>query len=233
MPTAEPADRPLNFLASLRTARAAAIAGVLFAAVALVIYGLLRSTFPDNAYMSSGAPLSEQAIDRATLALDLLPYASIAFLWFMAALNYNLGHVDHRLFSIVFTGSGLIYVTISLVAGAFGSGVLEALREGSEVPDALRTIQGTAYNELLLNYGVRMSAVFVLALSTFGRVRKVMPGWLSWGGTAAGALLLLVPYGIHLVVFIFPIWVGVVSVYLFIAYPARHHREDLTGPGNA
>jgi len=187
---------------------------------------LTRTAFPYDVYLSTGALPTTEQIDRATWALRLVPYGGIAFLWFMAALNYHLGAADNRLFTTVFIGSGLIYITLAFVGTAVGSGELAVMRQGLEFSSPTRILAAQQYNELLLSLGFRMAAVFTLALSTFGRVRKVLPTWLSVLGTITGLGLLLVPVGIRHGEYLFPGWVALVSIYLFVTDPAGRARAS-------
>jgi hypothetical protein len=195
---AETAPR-YRWLASLRTARSAAVAG------------------------PTGLP-SPESIDRATWAIDLIPYVGIAFLWFTAALNYNVGHADNRLFTTVLTGSGVAFIVIMFMIGAIAAGELEALSRGIDPEGASRIAPGFTLNALLGSYAPRMAAVFVLALSTLGRLRKIFPPWLSILGSVTGLVLLLIPFGVRYVEYLFPAWAIVVSVYLFIADPGGKAR---------
>ena len=209
----------MTFLASLRTARAAAVAGLLFAAVMITALVLTRTAFPYDVYLDTGALPSAEQIERASWALRLVPYGGIAFLWFMAALNYHLGAADNRLFTTVFLCSGTIYIALAFVGTAIGSGELAVMRQGLEFASPTRILAAQQFNELFLSLGFRMAAVFTLALSTFGRVRKVLPLWLSILGTVTGLALLLAPVGLRYGELLFPGWVALVSAYLLIADP--------------
>jgi hypothetical protein len=52
------------------------------------------------------------------IALNLLPFAGIAFLWFMAVVRDRLGELEDRFFATVFLGSGFIYVVMIFTAAA-------------------------------------------------------------------------------------------------------------------
>ncbi|MFM7597481.1 MAG: hypothetical protein ACKO70_03765 [Actinomycetota bacterium] len=186
---------------------------------------LFRSAFPFDAAMGgSYAPIPE-AIDRGRWALLLLPYVGIAFIWFMASLNYSLGHADHRLFTTVFLASGMILVGLVFVAGAVGSAELEAMAAGIDRSEPSRIIPGATVNALLINYSARMAAVFCLALATFGRLRSLLPRWLTLLGTLTGLFLMLVPFGVRHIEFVFPAWIAVVSAYLLITDPGGKWRS--------
>ena len=89
-------------MTALRTARAAAIGGLVFAALMAVVLFLFRAAFPVDQYLDAESMPSSEALSQARIALMLVPYAGIAFIWFTAALHYNLGSADQRLFTTVF-----------------------------------------------------------------------------------------------------------------------------------
>ena len=221
MTEAGSANVPVPFVRSLRTARSVAIAGIVSAVTLTLTLYLFRSAFPFEQMLAGTQQPSAEAISRGRLALSLMPYFGISFIWFMGALNYNLGRADNRLFTTVFVASGTLFVGLSFVAGAVGAAELTALSEGLDGQTQERIVLGLTVNELLINYGSRMAAVFCLALSTFGRLRRLLPAWLSWLGTATGVFLLLVPYGVPHVQFVFPAWLAILSVYLFVTNPGE------------
>lgn len=210
------------FLRSLRTARSIAIAGIVFAVTLSAVLILFRTSFPLNEALTSMERPSPEAISRGRWALALLPYVGISFLWFMGALNYSLGHADNRLFTTVFLASGILFIGLCFVAGAVGAAELSAFSEGLDTSSQSRMIPGVTVNMLIINYAARMAAVFCLAISTFGRLRRILPAWLSWFGTATGLFLLLVPFGVPHVQFIFPGWVAILSIYLFVKDPGEN-----------
>jgi len=218
----------VTFVRSLRTARSVAIAGIVFAVTMSATLYLFRSAFPLDAVLVTAEAPSAEALDRGRWALFLLPYVGISFLWFMGALNYSLGHADNRLFTTVFLASGILFIGLCFVAGAVGAAELAAFSQGLDIPQENRVIPGMTVNMLLINYGARMAAVFCLAISTFGRLRKILPLWLSWLGTATGIFLLLVPFGVEHVQFVFPAWVTILSIYLFVTNPGE--QSDAQSP---
>ena len=81
---------------SLETPSAAAIAGILFA----VLYGaslvLVRVSMPDA--RAADAAWLETHSQTVSLALNLVPYAGIAFLWFIGVIRDRVGDLEDRLF---------------------------------------------------------------------------------------------------------------------------------------
>jgi len=213
-----------SILAEMRTARAAAIGGLVFAVLMCIVLVLFRGAFPLDQYLDSESMPAPEALSRARIALMLVPYTGIAFLWFTAALNYNVGSADQRLFTTVFIGSGILFVAVVFVAAAFASAELTALDRGIDLTDGIRIVPAVAVNELLVGYSARMSAVFCLSLSTMGRIRKVLPPWLYILGLVTGLFLLLVPFGVPRVEYVFPVWVMTISIFLLVKDPGGKAR---------
>src|SRR3989304_664491 len=106
----------------LTTPRAAAIAGILFA----VLYGaslvLVRTSIPadqpaDSAWLETNAR-------TVSLALNLVPYAGIAFLWFIGVIRDRLGDLEDRFFSTVFLGSGFLFLALTFTGAALAGGLV-------------------------------------------------------------------------------------------------------------
>ena len=53
-----------------------------------------------------------RTFETISLALNLLPFARIAFLWLIAVLRDRLGELEDRFFTTVFLGSGLLFVAM-------------------------------------------------------------------------------------------------------------------------
>src|SRR5215831_8966937 len=113
--------------ARLRTPRAAAVAGIVFSLLlifALVLIILATPSDPARA----GTWLSDSSRRRAiALALNLVPFAGIAFLWFIGVVRDRVGEHEDKFFATVFLGSGLLFVGMLFVAAAFVGGLMADL----------------------------------------------------------------------------------------------------------
>jgi len=118
------AEAPVNLPRQLKTPRAAAIAGILFAVLAGTTQVLVRLSIPSDA-KDSGAWLAGQG-GTISLALNLVPFAGIAFLWFMGVVRDHLGRLEDQFFSTVFVGSGLLYLGLTFVSAAVAGAFLPA-----------------------------------------------------------------------------------------------------------
>ena len=57
-------------------------------------------------------------------ALGLVPFAGIAFLWFVGVLRDRVGDAEDRFFATVFLGRGLLFVGTLFVASALAAGLV-------------------------------------------------------------------------------------------------------------
>src|SRR6516162_11893576 len=102
----------------LRTPRAAAIAGILFALLLGLAFVLIFISQPADP-ATPGAWLSDPSRrDAVAVALNLVPFAGIAFLWFIGVVRDRIGQQEDRFFATVFLGSGLLFVALLFVASA-------------------------------------------------------------------------------------------------------------------
>ena len=110
--------------ARLRAPRAAAIAGILFAILLMAGLGLIRLAVPANP-LEAGAWLQTR-LNTVVLALNLVPFAGIAFLWFISVLRDRLGEREDRFFATVFLGSGLLFLAMLFMSAAMVGGLIIA-----------------------------------------------------------------------------------------------------------
>src|SRR5512137_2611032 len=116
---------------ALKTPRSAAIAGILFA----VLYGasmvLLNISLSEEA--TGGIARTVTDVQTVAFALNLIPYAGIAFLWFIGVIRDLLSDNEDRLFATVFLGSGLLFLALTFIGAALAAGLLSALAISSSV----------------------------------------------------------------------------------------------------
>jgi len=198
----------------MRTPRAAAFAGIAFSllfTVALVLVRLAVPSDPEGAddWLSEGGKR-----DAVILALNLLPFAGIAFLWFIGVVRDRMGRGEDRLFATVFLGSGLLFIAMLFTAGAISAGLVLVASDlsSSGVWSFGRRVSFT----LLTTYAMRMAAVFALSTTTIVTRLGMAPRWITALGVAAGAILLVSAGVIPWVEVIFPAWVLVISVHILV-----------------
>jgi hypothetical protein len=146
---------------ALKTPRAAAIAGIIFSVlvgICLVIIRIAVPPTPDEA----GPWLTDPAFRNAALiALSLVPFAGIAFLWFIGVIRDRMGAREDRFFAMVFLGSGLLFIAVLFVDAAMSAGLLSVTSVNSDVWRF-----GHSFMAFLTAYAIKMSAVFMFITAT-------------------------------------------------------------------
>jgi hypothetical protein len=200
----------------LKTPRAAAVAGILFA----LLYGtgltLIRISIP-SARLSDSAWLETNARTVA-LALNMVPYAGIAFLWFIGVIRDRMGDLEDRFFSTVFLGSGLLFLAMNFVGATLASGLLTSyeLEKNTVLESGVYTYsRGVMFNVINI-YAVRMAGLFMSSLGTIWLRTGLMPRFWTYLTYALSTVLLVTISFSAWVPLIFPAWVFAVSIYILI-----------------
>lgn len=212
-----PDGKPLIAGNPLRTPRAAAFAGILFALLLATAIVLLRLAIPaeptlDTKWLDDGALMVK-------VAAGIVPFAGIAFLWFMGVIRDRLGQLEDRFFSTIFLGSGLLFLAMLFVWAGTASGLIAS---HTSHPEKIIETGIYAYGYEVMYavssvYVIRMAGVFMASLATIWIRTGTMPRPLAIL-TYGLSLLLLVSVGVNLwVTLIFPGWVLAVSTYFLIA----------------
>jgi hypothetical protein len=198
--------------APLRAPRAAAIAGILFSTLLIASVLLVRWSIPYDP-RDAGAWLATRS-DTVALALNLVPFSGVAFLWFIGVLRDRLGAREDRLFSTVFFGSGLLFLAMLFFSAATtGSLVLGHAAD----PARFAGSQTFAFGRLIVYeifniYAIKMAAVFMVVTSTLALRTRFLPRWVAVLGYGIAALLVLNSRYIEWLILAFPGWVLLVSL---------------------
>ena len=207
---------------SWRTRRSAAIAGILFALLLITALVMLRTA-------GSGVQLGDLASDPGRrrvfrIGLGLVPFAGIAFLWFIGVVRDQVGAAEDRLFSTVFLGSGILFLTCLFIGAVVATSleVLATRAAASGAGDTLAVwIMGREATRVLVSvYAMRMAALFTLSVSTLILRTRAVPRWVAGLGYAEALCLLVLAEGNQWIQLAFPVWVMVLSVTILVL-PAR------------
>jgi hypothetical protein len=142
---------------------AVAISGIIFSVLFTIGLVLIRLTVP-AAPTDPGEWIADASL-RAMVrwGLNLVPFAGLAFLWFMAALRNRIGDLEDRFLATVFLGSGLLFV--AMLMGSI-AGSTEIIQRAANSP---------LNNRIFGNVG------------SSGRGEGATAGWGRVGGIRAGA----------------------------------------------
>ncbi len=215
----------------LRTPGSAAVAGIVFSVLLISALVLLRLSVPAHPE-AAGAWLTDSGRRTAVaIGLNLIPFAGIAFLWFIGVVRDRIGRHEDRFFATVFLGSGLLFVGMLFVAAAVAGGLIAASSRPAGPPGADTLALGRNVTSILLNvYSMRMAAVFTLTTVTIARRTHIVSRWLEFAGLAT-ALVLLVGVGISAwVELLFPAWILALSIDILTARPQASAASTGTAP---
>ena len=202
--------------APLRAPPAAAIAGILFAILLMVSFGLIRLAIPADP-LEAGVWLKTRS-NTVVLALNLVPFAGIAFLWFIGVLRDRLGEREDRFFATVFLGSGLLFLAMLFMSAAMVGGLIIAYAAdpGRLIGSATFTSARAIAYEIMNIYAIKMAGVFMIATSTLALRTGFIARWIALIGYPLALLLLLSSRYIEGILLVFPLWVLLISVYILI-----------------
>jgi hypothetical protein len=204
----------------LRTSRAAALAGILFSILLITSQLLIWISIPPSA----GGPAVEVIIHskRISIALHLLPFAGIAFLWFIAVVRNRLGALEDRFFATVFLGSGLLYIAMVFTSASLAGGLILVLINTPELlthTGAYAMSRAQIYQTMNV-YALRMAGVFMYTTSTILLRTGIAPRWIAFLGYVFGTILLLSVKVIVWIPLVFPVWVFLVSTAILFEKPS-------------
>ena len=201
----------------IRSPRSAAIAGIVFSLLTAASMYLIT----DVATVTP-ADINEEWLEATSktvpLAIGLVSFAGIAFLWFTGVIRDLLGHREDQFFATVFLGSGIIFVatlffwaaTVGAIFGTF------AVSTEAVVDSDIYVFGFKLMNETMSNFTLRMAGVYMLSIGTLWTRTKVMPRWLIIITYILAFSFLFLAGLFHQARFIFPGWVFLVSVYVLI-----------------
>jgi len=209
----------------LKTPRAAAIAGIVFSVLFVGAFSLLRINVPSD----PGEPGEwlKTSSGSVGFALNLLPFAGIAFLWFVGALRDRLGTLEDRFFATVFLGSSLLFLAMLFTLAAIvGAMILTFAAESRDLMNSTsfhfaRTLAYTIVNI----YMIKMAAVFMFSTSTVVIYTNIAPRWVAFLGFGLALLLLFATSYFSWIFVAFPFWIFLISICLLMDKLYRQQRD--------
>ena len=198
----------------MRTPRAAAIAGIVFSLLFIASLLLVWISIPANPL----GPVTEviKHLKTISFSLNLMPFAGIAFLWFIAVVRDRLGEREDRFFATVFLGSGLLFIAMVFSAAAIAGGILTVLGSGSKdlLQSGAYALARAEVATIMHIYAMKMAGVFMITTSTISLRTRVYPRWMAALGFVLALVLLLSVGTIEWIPLVFPLWVLLISAYI-------------------
>jgi hypothetical protein len=215
---------------ALRTPRAAAVAGIIFSALLSISLVLIRSSVPVSPSRRGNVALNPSSLNAILIAVNLIPFAGIAFLWFIGVVRDRIGQREDRFFATVFLGSGLLFVAMLFVSTAMAAGLLITFQStgSNSLNNEVWRLGRNVTNTLVITYAMRMAGVFIISTATIALRTAFMPRWLALLGYILALVLLLSSGLLPYVELLFPAWVFLVSVYTLVVEQSAESTSATT-----
>lgn len=221
------ADRAFRKV-KLTTPRAAALAGILFSVLLITSLAIIRISVPaDQADVGEWISGSWKIVN---IALNIVPFAGIAFLWFIGVVRDRLGQDEDRFFATVFLGSGLLFLGLLFMSTAIAGSTINLYGSSQNIPisSGIYTFGRTTTYEIMNVYTMKMAGVFMISTCTLSLRTGIIPRWMAFLGIVL-ALFLLFSIGFFAwASLVFPLWVFLISVHILIANMGRPSVESVS-----
>jgi len=122
---------------------------------------LIRLALPTSL---TGPLLHHDRLLSLTVAVSLVPYSGIAFLWFIGVVRDHFGDREDKFFATVFLGGALLFLAMTFSAAAVMTAMIAAYRldpvaySQSDISVFARLLVSTIFNI----FAIRMCGVVVL-----------------------------------------------------------------------
>jgi hypothetical protein len=210
----------------LTTPRAAAVAGILFSILMIISLVLIWISIPFDP-KDDGGWLSTNS-NTVSLALNLLPFAGIAFLWFIGVLRDRLGQSEDRFFATVFLGSGLLFLAMMFASAAVAGGTIRIYGSApiQLIESGLYTFGRTITYEIMNVYTLKMAGVFMLTTCTLSLRTRILPRWMVFLGFILALFLLLSLGLVNWAPVVFPLWILLISAHILLVNLKGSKSQD-------
>lgn len=210
--------------------RGIAISGIIFSMLYVASLVLLRIAVVADPG-DSGAWLADSTSRTwVSVAINVVPFAGLTFLWFMAVLRNHIGMLEDRFFATVLLGSGLLFIAMLFTAAAISRGLLDTFEAVARPGDSEAFRVGRRAVHALMNvFGVKMAAAFMFATSMIGLRTGALARWLALTGFALALMLLFIIAEFAWIGLVFPIWVLMVSTWILCSEYHGQRTSDFVG----
>lgn len=207
-----------------RAASRTAWLAIIHSALVFAAYYLLSSapevTASDAEFTEFYASPSNQSA-LLVAGLYLMPFAGIAFMWFIVALRIWIrrtsGALRDEFYSSGQLVSGIVFLALFLTASASISVLAVGLDAEFGDIDAQTARQFTEMGwALIVVFAMRMAAVFIITTSVLGRRHRFLPVWFVVLGFVIGVALLLSASVSSLLVLVMPLWMLLLGALLML-----------------
>ena len=191
------------------------MAGIVFAVLLGASLVLIRLSVPTDFADLKISQLTGANRSRVLVALTLVPFAGMAFLWFIGVVRDRIGDAEDRFIATVFLGSGLLFLAMLFVSTAVAGALVVSAGPGGTTAEVWAL--GAHVSSTILNvYAMRMAGMFMISTAAISLRTAVMPRWLAFLGYLLAVCLLFGVSSLRWAELLFPVWVLVVSLHLLV-----------------
>jgi hypothetical protein len=200
----------------MKTPRAAAIAGIIFSLLLTTSMLLIWISIPANPLAPATDVMNH--LKAISFSLSLVPFAGVAFLWFIAVVRDRLGEHEDRFFATVLLGSGVLFIAMIFNVGAVAGALIGTLghRSADLIQSGAYALSRAEIYQTMHTYAMKMAGVFMITTSTISQQTRIFPRWIAVLGYVLALLLLLSVGTTEWLLLLFPLWVLLISVYILI-----------------
>lgn len=139
---------------------------------------------------------------------------TLLFFWFLGSLRARLAAAEGgvlRLTAIAFGGGvGAAVCALLLPGPDMGAAITDDKDLSAPAAEALRVMENAFFLGAEISAAVLLAATGLIALRT-----RALPAWLAWVSLLIALVLIVLPVGWAALIFAFPIWVLVVTYFLW------------------
>jgi hypothetical protein len=211
----------------LTTPRAAAVAGIVFSILLMTSLVIIRLSVPSKPG-EAGDWLSGNW-RSVNLALNLLPFSGIAFLWFIGVIRDRIGKDEDKFFATVFFGSGLLFLATLFTSAAVAGGIITmyGTTPGDLISSGVYTYGRAVTYEVVNVYSMKMAGVFMMTTSTLSLRTGIIPRWMAILGFLSALFLLLSLNFFVWAPMVFPLWILLVSIHILVSNLKTQKNEPV------
>jgi hypothetical protein len=155
------------------------------------------------------------------VGMYLLPFSGIAFIYFMVLLRSlvtSTGQSISSIFSNIQFLAGAVFIALLFTAGAASASTAASLQFAQVDVDPMFARQLPLFSStLLVGFAMRMTAMFVFTSSSMGLAASLVPSWFAYLGYLVGIFLLLSASFASWFVLVFPVWVIMLCVIVWMS----------------
>jgi hypothetical protein len=228
-------DRGSVRRAAMLTAAVGAAHALLFILAILLISDAPGPTASDQEFIDYY--MAEGSRRVALAGLYVMPFAGIAFVWFVVALRMWIAETRPRenvLLSNVQLVVGILYIALFFGASGASSAIAATTEFGKAPIDPAFARQINEYgNTLLFVFAMRMAAMFVFTTTSIGRNAGILPRWFLLVGYAVGGFLLLSASFNRALSLVFPVWLLCLTAIMLFRARRIPDNETFSSPAAA